>query len=112
MDKKALHEELHRLIERKKQLYAEKDRLYDKLSSLKAQKQAAHRRASERVTTAGPFGWFFGTTHSDKQNAFRRAKSLGHDMDWTYSQLCTVKGKLKHVRAQINDLKDKLFNGK
>ena len=112
MDKKALHEELHRLTERKKELYAEKDRLYDKLSSLKARKQDAHRRASEKVTTAGPFGWFFGTTHSDKQNAFRRAKELGRDMDWTYSELCTVKGRLKQVRAQINGLKDKLFNGK
>lgn len=112
MDKKALHEELHRLIERKKELYAEKDRLYDKLSSLKARKQEAYRLASKRVTTAGPFGWFFGTTQNDKQHAYRRAKDLGRDMDWTYSELCTVKGKLKHVRAQINDLKDKLFNGK
>lgn len=112
MDKKALHEELHRLIERKKELYAEKDRLYDKLSSLKAQKQAAYRRANERVTTSGPFGWFFGTNLNDKQNAFRRAKSLGRDMDWTYSELCTVKGRLKQVRAQIDGLKDKLFNGK
>jgi uncharacterized coiled-coil DUF342 family protein len=107
MDKKALHEELHRLTERKKELYAQKDSLYDKLSRLKSRKQEAHRRANERVSN-----WIFGTSREDKRIAFERAKGIGRDMDRTYSELNTLKGRLKHVRDRINELKEELFNGK
>lgn len=109
MSVKALHEELHRLIERKKELYSEKDRLHKQLSDQKSEKQSAYRRAKARVTTAGPFGWFFGTTYSDKQQAFQRAKQLGRDMETTYDRIRSCKYRLNSVRSEINSLKEQLF---
>ncbi len=112
MTKNEKHQELKRLIERKKYLYEEKTRLYDSLSRLKSEKESAHRRANATVTTAGPFGWFFGTTVNDKKAAFAEAKSLKRDMDETYSNLNRIKGQLKSVRLDIDILKVELFSDK
>ena len=109
---KELHEELHSLIERKKELYSEKQRLHTKLSRQKSEKESAYRRAKARVTTSGPFGWFFGTTYNDKQHAFRKAKEIGRDMSSTYDRLTSCKRKLNTVRSEINSLKEQLFHDK
>ena len=107
-----MHEELHILIERKKELYTEKQRLHTKLSRQKSEKESAYRRAKARVTTAGPFGWLFGTTYNDKQQAFRKAKEIGRDMSSTYDRLTSCKRKLNTVRSEINFLMEQLFHDK
>lgn len=111
-EKNSKHRSLKELIERKKSLYDQKTRLYDELSRLKGDKESAYRRANATVTTAGPFGWFFGTTVNDKKAAFAETKWIKGEMNSTFNELTRVKSELKSVRLEIDMLKVQLFHDK